>query len=96
MNRGDVLAFKKNKFYPDWKFFRAIETLTSENRNDEEEKEQTGAKLYIVGNVLKKDETVEKFQKLFISEFFELAQAGKANVANEADTALLFLTNKDF
>ena len=97
MDRGDVLVFNtKLKKYKNWKYFRVIETLTRHNNEDGSNKKVTGSKMYLISNTLTKEGKVEKKQELFIADFFKLAQEGKANVADEADTALLFLTNTEF
>ncbi len=97
MDRGDVLVFKTDaEKYANWKYFRAINTVTKENRTEEDAERKTGAKMYIVGNVFTKDKKVVKAQELFIGDFFRLTQEGEAHVADEADAALIFLTNKDF
>lgn len=95
MNRGDVLVFETNdEQYKDWKYFRAIRAVTEENRNDTNR--ETGAKLFIIGNIYTKDKKVKKAEKLFINDFFKMTQEGKVHVAEEADTALIFLTNTEF
>ncbi len=97
MDRGDVLVFNTNKEeYKDWKYFRAIETVTKENRTEESVDKQSGAKLYVVGNVLNTAKEVLKHQELHIGTFSLLTQKGEIHVADEADSALLFLVNKDF
>ena len=95
MDRGDVLVFDTEKEeYKDWKYFRATETLTKHNK--EEGIKDTGSKFYLIGNVKKKDGEVVKRQELFIGDFFNLASEGRANVADEAEQAVIFLTDSDF
>jgi hypothetical protein len=89
MNRGDILVFETDdKQYKDWKYFRAIRAVTEENK--------TEAKLFIIGNVYTKDKKIKKAEKLFIWDFFKMAQKGETYVAEEADAALIFLTNTEF
>lgn len=95
MDRGDVLAFNtEQEEYKDWKYFRAIETLTKHNK--EEGIKDTGSKMYIVGNVKLRDKSVEQGVHLFIGDFFKLVEKGEANVADEAEAALIFLTDTNF
>lgn len=95
MDRGDVLAFSTDdEKYKDWKYFRAIETLTKMNKD--EDVKDTGSKLYLIGNVKMRDGKVEKHQELFIGDFFKMAQKGEANTADEAEQAIIFLTDTDF
>jgi len=95
MNRGDVLVFETDdEQYENWKYFRTLRAVTEENRN--ETNKEVGAKLYIIGNIYTKDKKVKKAEKLFISDFFKMAQEGKVHVAEEADAALIFLTNTEF
>ena len=69
---------------------------TQTKHNKEEGVKDTGSKLYLIGNVKKKDGETVKRQELFIGDFFNLAQEGKANVADEAEQAVIFLTDTDF
>jgi len=95
MNRGDVLVFETDdEQYKEWKYFRVLRAITEENRNDTNN--ETGAKLFISGNIYTKNKKVKKAEKLFISDFFKMTQEGKVHVAEEADTALIFLTNTEF
>lgn len=95
MDRGDVLVFDTDKEeYKDWKYFRAIETLTKHNK--EEGIKDTGSKLYLVGNVKMQNGKTVKRQELFIGDFFNLVKEGKANVADEAEQAIVFLTDNEF
>jgi len=95
MNRGDVLVFETNdEQYKDWKYFRVIKAITEENRT--ENNKETGAKLFVIGNVYAKNKKVKKAEKLFIGDFFRMTQEGKVHVAEESDTALIFLTNTEF
>lgn len=106
MDRGDVLVFNtKDGDYKDWKYFRVIEAVTIHNKEDEGSDKVTGSKMYLQGNVMtkgKKDGVKEdgsqvlKSKRIFIADFFNLATKGEANVADEAEAALLFLTNTKF
>lgn len=97
MDRGDVLVFETDdEKFENWEYFRAIKAVTEENRENPEIDKATGSKMYLIGNVFTKDKKVLKGEKLFIGDFFQLAQAGKARVADDSDSALIFLTNKEF
>ena len=95
MNRGDILAFDSPKDeYKDWKLFRVINAITKENRT--ETSKETGAKMYLVGNVFTKKKKVEKAKELFIGDFFKMVEEGEARVGDESEAALIFLTNREF
>lgn len=95
MDRGDVLVFNTDKKeYKDWKYFRAIETVTKYNK--EEGIKDTGSKLYIGGNVMTKNKEVLKQQLFLIGDFFILLKKGEVDIAEESDQAIIFLTDVRF
>jgi hypothetical protein len=95
MERGDVLVFDtENELYKDWKYFRIIDVVKVENR--EEDEDATGAKMYFVGNILTRDDEVKKQEKIFIKDFLNMMKEEDARYANEADQALLFLRHSKF
>lgn len=97
MDRGDVLVFDTDREeYVDWKYFRAINATTEENRDNEKVEAQTGAKMYLTGNVYTKKKEVLKAQKFFIGDFLKMYQEEEVRVADDADVAVIFLTDKNF
>jgi hypothetical protein len=105
MERGKVYALDSEKDeYADWKYFRVLNAITEENMANKENP-TIGAKMYLVGNVLrkaealkvdKKKEKVIKNAKVPLGDMIEMMVAHEMKEAVDTSTAVLLLTQPDF
>jgi hypothetical protein len=105
MERGKVYAIDSEKDeYSDWKYFRVLNATTEENMADKENP-TIGAKMYLIGNVLRKNEALKadkkkekviKNAKVLLADMVEMMVAHEMKEAVDTNTAMLLLTQPDF
>ena len=87
MHRGDVYKFEN---HTDYKFMRVLRCEMRDHEDD------GSSALLLIGNVMTDDLEVHKSVSFLMSSFIEMVVDKKAYIADDADAAMLFLTDSKF
>jgi hypothetical protein len=106
MERGTIYRFNtKKEGMEDYKYYRVIKAITKENM--ESDNPETGAKMYLLGNVyvnkpldkqkqMTRSPNVIQNVEIFLQDFIDLLITEEIKEATDSDKAIILITVPEF